>query len=175
MRVANGEPVPSPLGAELGDVLRGSGLTVAVAESSTGGLVGSLITDQPGSSEYFVGGLLTYSNEAKRDELGVAQELLDTAGAVSREVGEAMARGVRARFGASLAVAVTGIAGPQADSTAKPVGLTYIAVASERGSSAREFRFAGDRVANRREAAEEALRMLIAEARAAARTRARTA
>ena len=175
MRVANGEPVPSPLGAELGDVLRGSGLTVAVAESSTGGLVGSLITDQPGSSEYFVGGLLTYSNEAKRDELGVAQELLDTAGAVSREVGEAMARGVRARFGASLAVAVTGIAGPQADSTAKPVGLTYIAVASERGSSAREFRFAGDRVANRREAAEEALRMLIAEARTAARTRARTA
>jgi len=174
MRVANGEPAPSPLGAELGAVLRGSGLTVAVAESSTGGLVGSLITDQPGSSEYFLGGLLTYSNEAKRDELGVAQELLDKAGAVSREVGEAMARGVRARFGASLAVAVTGIAGPEADGTVKPVGLTYIGVASEHGSSAREFRFAGDRVANRREAAEEALRMLIAEASAAARTRTRT-
>ena len=163
------------LTAELAGLLHGSGLTVAVAESSTGGMIGALITDQPGSSEYFLGGLLTYSNETKREELGVAQELLDTVGAVSREAGEAMAKGVRARFGASLAVAVTGIAGPQADDTAKPVGLTYIAVASERGSSAREFRFAGDRVSNRREAAAEALRMLIAEARVAARTRARTA
>ena len=175
MRVANSGRTEATLTAELADVLRGSGLTVAVAESSTGGMVGELITDQPGSSEYFLGGVLTYSNEAKHEELGVAQELLDTVGAVSPEVGEAMAKGVRARFGASLAVAVTGIAGPQADGIAKPVGLTYIAVASARGSSAREFRFGGDRVSNRREAAAEALRMLIAEARVAARTSARTA
>ena len=175
MRVADGGRPEATLTAELAGLLHGSGLTVAVAESSTGGMIGALITDQPGSSEYFLGGLLTYSNETKREELGVAQELLDTVGAVSREVGEAMAKGVRARFGASLAVAVTGIAGPQADDTAKPVGLTYIAVASERGSSAREFRFTGDRVSNRREAAAEALRMLITEARVAARTRARTA
>jgi nicotinamide-nucleotide amidase len=175
MPAATGGRPEATLTAELAGILHGSGLTVAVAESSTGGMVGELITDQPGSSEYFLGGLLTYSNEAKRDELGVAQELLDTVGAVSREVGEAMARGVRARFGASLAVAVTGIAGPQAEGSTKPVGLTYIAVASERGSSAREFRFTGDRVSNRREAAEEALRMLIVEARASARTRARTA
>ena len=175
VQVARGGRPEATLAAELADVLHGSGLTVAVAESSTGGMVGELITEQPGSSEYFLGGLLTYSNDAKRDELGVAQELLDTVGAVSRDVAEAMAKGVRARFGASLAVAVTGIAGPQADGTSKPVGLTYIAVASERGSSAREFRFAGDRVSNRREAAVEAVRMLIAEARGVARTRARSA
>src|SRR5436190_15551790 len=122
MRVADGGRPEATLTAELADLLHGSGLTVAVAESSTGGMIGALITDQPGSSEYFLGGLLTYSNETKREELGVAQELLDTVGAVSREVGEAMAKGVRARFGASLAVAVTGIAGPRADDTAKPVG-----------------------------------------------------
>jgi CDP-diacylglycerol--glycerol-3-phosphate 3-phosphatidyltransferase len=174
-RVASNGPAQSTLASELASVLRGSGLTVAVAESSTGGMVGALITDQPGSSEYFLGGVLTYSNEAKRDELGVAQELLDTVGAVSKEVADAMAKGVRARFGASLGVAVTGIAGPQADGSAKPVGLTYVAVASGRGSSTREFRLAGDRVSNRREAAAEALRMLIVEARAAARTSARTA
>jgi len=174
-QVASDGGAEAKLTTELAGVLHGSGLTVAVAESSTGGMVGELITDQPGSSEYFLGGLLTYSNEAKRDELGVAQELLDTVGAVSREVAEAMAKGVRARFGASLAVAVTGIAGPQADGTVKPVGLTYIAVASDRGASAREFRFAGDRIANRRQAAAEALQMLIAEAQVAVRTRARTA
>jgi CDP-diacylglycerol--glycerol-3-phosphate 3-phosphatidyltransferase len=174
VRVANRGPAESTLAAELADVLRGSGLTVAVAESSTGGMVGASITDQPGSSEYFLGGALTYSNQAKREELGVAQELLDAKGAVSSEVAEAMAKGVRARFGASLAVAVTGIAGPQADGTVKPVGLTYIAVASDRGSSAREFRFAGDRVSNRRETAAEALRMLIAEARATSSTKAPT-
>jgi nicotinamide-nucleotide amidase len=174
-KTASGGRAEGTLTAELAAVLHGSGLTVAVAESSTGGMVGELITDQPGSSEYFLGGLLVYSNEAKRDELGVAQELLDTFGAVSREVGEAMAKGVRARFGASLAVAVTGIAGPQADGSAKPVGLTYIAVASERGASAREFRFAGDRPSNRREATAEALRMLIAEARSAAPARGQTA
>jgi PncC family amidohydrolase len=128
-------------------------------------MVGSMITDQPGSSAYFVGGVIAYSNEVKQEQLGVSAALLRSAGAVSREVAEAMAEGARSRFGTSLAVAVTGIAGPDADGSSKPVGLTYIAVASEGNTSSREFKFTGDRASNRRQAANEALRMVIAEAR----------
>jgi CDP-diacylglycerol--glycerol-3-phosphate 3-phosphatidyltransferase len=155
---------PSPA-AELGDVLKRNRMTVAVAESSTAGLLGAMIADVPGSSAYFVGGVLAYSNEAKREELGVPDELLRTAGAVSREVAEAMASGARSRFHSTLAAAITGIAGPDADGTTKPVGLTYIAVASPGGTSAREFKFAGDRATNRRQSATEALAMLTAEAK----------
>jgi CDP-diacylglycerol--glycerol-3-phosphate 3-phosphatidyltransferase len=165
MRPASGGAPEPSASSELHDVLRGSGLTVAVAESSTGGMVGSMITDQPGSSAYFAGGVIAYSNEAKQKQLGVSPELFESVGAVSREVGEAMAEGARSRFGTSLAVAVTGIAGPGADASTKPVGLTYIAVASEGNTSSREFKFTGDRIANRRQAATEALRMVIAEAR----------
>jgi len=161
---SGGAPEPS-LAGELSDALRQGGLTVAVAESSTGGMVGSLITEQPGSSSYFAGGVIAYSNRVKERELDVSRELLDSVGAVSREVAQAMACGVRERFGTSLAVAVTGIAGPDADGSTKPVGLTYIAVASETRTSSREFKFDGDRASNRRQAANEALRMLIAEVR----------
>src|SRR5439155_5867309 len=131
------------LGADLANILRGSGLTVSVAESSTGGMVGASITDQPGSSAYFTGGVIAYSNEAKQRELGVPGGLLESVGAVSREVAEAMAGGVRKRFGTTLAVAVTGIAGPDADGSAKPVGRTYIAVAGEMRTSSREFQVTG--------------------------------
>jgi CDP-diacylglycerol--glycerol-3-phosphate 3-phosphatidyltransferase len=165
MRPASGGAPEPSLSAELGDVLRASSLTIAVAESSTGGMVGSMITDQPGSSTYFAGGVIAYSNEAKHKHLGVSPGLFQSVGAVSREVGEAMAEGARLRFGTSLAVAVTGIAGPGADASSKPVGLTYIAVASAGNTSSREFKFTGDRVSNRRQAATEALRMVIAEAR----------
>src|SRR5207244_13421020 len=89
-------------GAERAHVLRGSGLTVAVAESSTGGMVGATITEQPGSSAYFGGGVIAYSNEAKQRELGVPSRLLESVGAVSREVAEAMAGGVSKRFGPPL-------------------------------------------------------------------------
>ncbi|HEX2647977.1 MAG TPA: nicotinamide-nucleotide amidohydrolase family protein, partial [Candidatus Dormibacteraeota bacterium] len=169
---AGGAPEVTPA-QQLGDVLRGSGLTVSVAESSTGGMIGSLITDQPGSSTYFAGGVIAYSNAVKRDQLGVPESLLKSVGAVSREVAEAMADGVRRRLGTSLAVSVTGIAGPDADGTSKPVGLTFIAVASEARTSSREFRFTGDRLSNRRQAAAEALGMLIAEARLTAQTHVR--
>ena len=165
MRAAVGGGAPEASPAELAEVLRGTGMTVAVAESITGGMIGSLITDQPGSSSYFAGGVIAYSNEVKRAQLGVAPALFDSAGAVSREVGEAMAQGVRSRLGTSLGVGVTGIAGPNADGTSKPVGLTYIAVASEGHVESREFKFDGDRASIRRQAAAEALRMLIAEAR----------
>jgi PncC family amidohydrolase len=95
----------------------------------------------------------------------VPADLLERFGAVSREVAEAMAKGARSRFGTDLAVAVTGIAGPDSDGTAKPVGLTYVAVASADRTSSSEFHFTGDRESNRRQATTEALRMLLAEAR----------
>lgn len=169
---AGGAPEPAQ---ELGDLLRGSGLTVAVAESLTGGMVGSLITDEPGSSEYFAGGVIAYSNDIKRKQLGVPADLLDSVGAVSAEVAVAMATGVLGLLGTNLAVATTGIAGPTADGTKKPIGLTYIAVASEGHVSSREFTFKGDRTAIRRQTADEALRMVIAEARSLDRTRVKSA
>ena len=166
---SGGAPAEEESGAllarQLGDLLRERGLTVAVAESCTGGMVGSLITDQPGSSAYFLGGVIAYSDAVKRDELGVPAALLKRLGAVSAEVAQAMADGARSRFGTDLAVGVTGIAGPDADGSGKPVGLTYVAVASEHGSPAHEYTFTGDRWSNRRQAAAEALRLLAEEAR----------
>jgi nicotinamide-nucleotide amidase len=154
---------------DLGEALRNGGLTVSVAESCTGGLVGKLITDEPGSSAYFIGGVIAYSDEVKRDELGVTAALLKRVGAVSSEVAAAMADGARSRFGTDLAAGVTGIAGPDSDGSSKPVGLTYIAVASSRGTASHEFRFTGDRWSNRREAASKTLRLLAEEARSSAR------
>jgi nicotinamide-nucleotide amidase len=175
---ANVRPTPSggapgsespvdPLARELGTLLTQSRLTVSVAESCTGGLLGSIITDQPGSSAYFLGGVIAYADDAKRAQLGVPADLLARYGAVSREVAIAMADGVRSKFGTDLAVSVTGIAGPDAEG-AKPVGLTYIAVATAQGTNGSEYRFNGDRWSNRRQAADEALRLLIAAARAGA-------
>jgi CDP-diacylglycerol--glycerol-3-phosphate 3-phosphatidyltransferase len=160
---AGGAPEASP--AEVAEVLAGTRMTVAVAESITGGMIGSLITEQPGSSAYFAGGVIAYSNDVKRQQLDVSAALLESVGAVSREVGEAMARGVRSRLGTSLGLAVTGIAGPAAEGTSKPVGLTYVAVVSDGHVASREFTFSGDRASIRRQAATEALRMLVAEVR----------
>jgi nicotinamide-nucleotide amidase len=156
-----------PLAKELGNLLTKSRLTLSVAESCTGGLLGSLITDQPGSSAYFLGGVIAYADEVKREQLGVPADLLARHGAVSREAAIAMAEGVRSKFGTELAASITGIAGPDAEG-AKPVGLTYIAVATARGTDSSEYRFKGDRWANRRQAADEALRLLIAAARSTA-------
>jgi nicotinamide-nucleotide amidase len=158
------EAVDAPA-VELGEILRKGGLTVSVAESCTGGLVGKLITDEPGSSAYFLGGVIAYSDEVKRDELGVPGALLKRVGAVSSEVAKAMAEGARSRFGTDLAAGVTGIAGPDSDGSSKPVGLTYIAVSSTRGTAAHEYRFKGDRWSNRRQAAAETLRLLAEEGR----------
>jgi CDP-diacylglycerol--glycerol-3-phosphate 3-phosphatidyltransferase len=162
--VPTGTPV-DPLSADLGKILREAGFTVAVAESCTGGLLGALITDQPGSSGYFLGGVVAYSDEVKREQLGVDPPLLERHGAVSAQVAEAMAAGARSRFGSTLAVSVTGIAGPEADGSDKPVGLTYVGVATPGGVSSQRFDFRGDRWANRRQAADEALRLLLEAAR----------
>ena len=154
-----------PLARELGALLKKGRMTLSVAESCTGGLLASLVTDQPGSSAYFMGGVVAYADEVKRAQLGVPATLLTRHGAVSREVALAMAEGVRTRLGTTLAAAITGIAGPDAEGS-KPVGLTYIAIATPRGTTCDEYMFSGDRWSNRRQAAGQALRLLIEAVRA---------
>jgi nicotinamide-nucleotide amidase len=146
---------------EVGRLLREKGLTVAVAESCTGGLVASLITDVPGSSDYFRGGVVAYSNEVKENVLRVSEEILSSVGAVSPECAQAMAEGVRALLGADLGLSTTGIAGPTGGTPAKPVGLVYIALAHAEGTLVREFRFMGSRRGNRYSTAHEALRLVL--------------
>ncbi len=113
----------------VGDVLRESDATVATAESCTGGLIGSLLTDVPGSSDYFDRGLVTYSYDAKMEHVGVTREALDEHGAVSEPVARQMARGVRDVAGTTWGVATTGIAGPSGGTEEKPVGTVFIGVA----------------------------------------------
>ena len=137
------------------------GLTVALAESCTGGLIAAAITEVRGSSGYFLGGVVSYSNDAKAALLGVPPKVLEAHGAVSAQVAVAMAGGAHGRFGASLAAAVTGVAGPDGGSAAKPVGLTYIAVAGGGDTDVRRLQLEGDRAANREAAARAALEWLI--------------
>lgn len=151
-----------PLVRRLHDRLVGRALTLAVAESCTGGMLAAAITDQPGSSAYFIGGVVAYSNEIKERLLGVPAEALARHGAVSEEVARAMAEGARRRLGADLAVSITGIAGPEADGTDKPVGLTHLWLDAADGGEGRRFVFSGDRWANRRHAVNEALGLLLA-------------
>jgi PncC family amidohydrolase len=115
--------------AALGDELRRRGWRLATAESSTAGLIGHAITMIPGASDYYVGGVISYSNLSKQVQLGVPSDLLDRLGAVSAEVASAMADGARDRFGVEIAIAVTGIAGPDGGTPTKPVGRHYVAVA----------------------------------------------
>ena len=119
--------------------------TIAVAESCTGGLLSERLTRIPGSSSYFLGGAVCYSNELKTRLSGVPPKLLEENGAVSKPVAQALAAGMRKRTGASIGVGVTGIAGPGGGTPEKPVGLVFIALADERGTQVREFRFPGDR------------------------------
>ena len=140
---------------------RERGLTFATAESCTGGLVAARITSVPGASEVFLGGIISYANDVKRDVLGVPQEILEQAGAVSAECAEAMARGVRGRMKADVAVSVTGIAGPGGGTVVKPVGLVYFGVATGRLVFSEKALFSGDREAVRRQASERALVLLV--------------
>ena len=148
------------LASDVGKVLEQRSLTLAVAESCTGGRLGDAITDVPGSSAYFLGGVISYGNEAKFSLLGVDRSTLESMGAVSEEVAQMMADGVRKRLGASIGVGITGIAGPTGATPAKPVGLVYIAVSSsERSFSARSV-FAGSRSEVKAQAVLKALEML---------------
>ena len=138
-----------------------SPITVAAAESLTGGNVSARIIAISGSSGYFLGGIVAYSNAAKASLLGVSEETLATRGAVSAECAREMAAGARRAFGADLAVSTTGIAGPGGATERKPVGLVYIAFASSDGVTTEEFHFPGGRAVVTDASAEAALLMLL--------------
>jgi nicotinamide-nucleotide amidase len=149
-----------PVGELVLDLCRRSELTLATAESCTGGLVAAGLTDIPGSSDAFAGGVVAYSDEAKRRQLGVPAELLRAHGAVSAEVAEAMAAGARSSLGADVAVAVTGIAGPGGGTAEKPVGLVHLHAQGPMGSLERRAQLPGDREAVRARATALALHLL---------------
>jgi nicotinamide-nucleotide amidase len=144
------------------------GWTVATAESCTGGLVVDALTNIPGSSGYVLGGIVAYADAVKAAQLAVPVDMIAAHGAVSAQVARAMALGARERFGATFAVSVTGIAGPDGGTEAKPVGLTYVGRAGPDGVEVRRFAWSGDRAANKQASAGAALEMLIAAAEALA-------
>jgi PncC family amidohydrolase len=152
--------VPKSLEIQIGQTLQERGLKLVLAESCTGGLLGSRITDVPGSSEYFLGGVVAYAYEAKVDLLGVSWDTLNSKGAVSRETVLEMARGIRNQMKAHIAVSVSGIAGPGGGTPEKPVGTTWIGLVAEEGEWAKHFRFAGDREENKVSAVDAALELL---------------
>jgi PncC family amidohydrolase len=166
--------VADPAGPEAGDpLLTGSSApaltdlaerlgTLGTAESCTGGLVGHAITAVPGSSAYYLGGVISYADRVKVELLGVAPATIERHGAVSAQVAVAMAEGLRERLACDLAVAVTGVSGPAGGSAAKPVGLTYVAVAGPAGHRVERHLWSGDRAANQEQSAATALTLLLA-------------
>jgi nicotinamide-nucleotide amidase len=161
MKLALGEHVYSTRGETMeeavANALTENRATIAVAESCTGGMLAERLTNVPGSSNYFLGGVVCYSNELKSALVGVPAEMIEAKGAVSSEVAMALADGIRRRTGASLGVGVTGIAGPGGGTPEKPVGLVHISIADERGPRERAFRFPGDRDRIRIQATQAAL------------------
>jgi nicotinamide-nucleotide amidase len=129
----------------VGEKLRNKGLTISVAESCTGGLIGNLLTNTPGSSNYFMGGLMVYSNQSKIDLLNVSQEAIEKKGAVSDKTVREMTEGVKKRIGTDIGLAVTGIAGPEGGSREKPVGTVYIGLSTDRETFTGKYRFWGTR------------------------------
>ena len=150
-----------PLEILLGQLLRARGLKLATAESCTGGLIADKITDVPGSSDYFLGGFVSYAYEAKVASLGVSWDTLKAHGAVSRETVLEMARGARRALGADLAISVSGIAGPGGGLPEKPVGATWIGLVTPDGERAEVFYWKGNRRENKEQSAQAAMRMVI--------------
>jgi len=149
-----------PIEVIIGRLFRKRGWRLSIAESCTGGLIGHRITNVPGSSDYFDGGVITYSNDAKIELLKVPEETIATYGAVSRQTAVAMAEGIRKLRGIEVGIGVTGIAGPAGGTEAKPVGLVYIALSSPVRVECKEFRFDGDREMIKLQASEAALNMI---------------
>ncbi|MGI8551892.1 MAG: CinA family protein [Dehalococcoidia bacterium] len=147
-------------------LLRSRQQTVSVAESCTGGLLGDRLTNVPGSSAVFPGGVLAYHNQPKRDLLGVPAEVLEREGAVSAACATAMAAGVRRLIGTDYALAITGIAGPTGGSATKPAGTVYIALAAPTGR-VESYCFPGERLTYKLEVTDAALRLLLGELEAA--------
>ena len=142
------------------EIFREKGLSLALAESCTGGMIAETITNVAGASDIFYGSAVTYVNSAKEHILGVARETLEKHGAVSSECAEEMACGARRVYGADVAMSVTGIAGPGGGSEAKPVGTVWFGLATKDGAETFRRRFDGDRAAVRRQTVEEVLRRL---------------
>jgi PncC family amidohydrolase len=150
----------STLEETVGQLLTEQGLTVAVAESCTGGLIAHRLTNVPGSSAYFVGGVVAYANEIKEQVLGVSGETLAAHGAISEETVQEMARGARRLFGTDVALSATGIAGPTGGTPQKPVGLVYVALAAQDHERCECHLWRGDRLENKGQTSEAALEML---------------
>jgi PncC family amidohydrolase len=144
-----------------GELLTSLGKTVVTAESCTGGLIAHRLTNVSGSSAYVLGGVVAYSNEVKMKVLKVQESTLIAVGAVSEQVAQQMAVGARNLFEADFALSVTGIAGPDGGTDDKPVGLTYIGLASSAGAQVTRFVWDGDRESNKESSAEAALQMLV--------------
>lgn len=136
------------------------GLTLSTAESCTGGLIAEMLTDIPGASAVFMGGVVSYTNDVKINVLDVPQPLLSRFGAVSEQVARAMANGARDVLGSDLALSVTGLAGPDGDDRGNPVGLVYIGLAGENATPVRKYHFTGVRASIRQQAAMQALAFL---------------
>jgi len=135
-------------------------LTVATAESCTGGLIAHTLTNISGSSEYFDRGIISYSNKSKMELLGVPEYLLIKHGAVSSEVAETMANNVRTKSNVDIGIATTGIAGPTGGTKDKPVGLVYIAISTKNETTVEKFEFSGDRIQNKESTCNASLQML---------------
>ncbi len=147
---------------EVGNLLRQKGLTLGLVESATGGLISHLITNIPGSSDYYKGSVTAYSNEAKTEIVGVKADTIDQYGAVSPQVAEEMAQGGRKVLAADICLADTGIAGPAGATPGKPLGLFYIGLSHQAGTYSQKHDFQGNRKQNKRLAAEAALGWLKA-------------
>jgi PncC family amidohydrolase len=145
----------------LAAVLADRGLTLATAESCTGGGLSHVMTDVPGASAFFLGGIIAYHNDVKARLLGVDEETLRTHGAVSSETALAMAIGCRHRFDSDIAVSITGIAGPTGGSPEKPVGLVYMALATRQRTQVAEHHFSGNRAHVRAQAVSAAMTMIL--------------
>ncbi|RJQ31056.1 MAG: CinA family protein [Actinobacteria bacterium] len=148
------------LASSVGDLLRERKMTLAVAESVTGGYLSNLITNVSGSSDYFKGGFIVYSNELKKSTLGVDSQVLQKHGAVSPEVAVEMALGAINKSGSDTALSITGIAGPLGETEDKPVGLNYIGYADKRSTETHKFIFSKSRQDIKQQAAQKALEIL---------------
>lgn len=146
----------------VGELVRSQKLTLSVAESCTGGLLGHRLTNVPGSSDYFVGGVVAYSYDIKERVLGVRHDTLYDHGAVSKQTALEMARGARRLLGTDVALSVTGIAGPGGGMPGKPVGLVYIALSARDQETCHRFVWEGTREANKAHSAQAALELLVA-------------
>ena len=146
---------------KVSEFLKQKNLTIATAESCTGGLIAHSLTNISGSSDYFKRGIVSYSNESKIELLDISEELLIKYGAVSIQVAQAMAEGVRIKSNVDIGISTTGIAGPTGGTNEKPVGLVYISISTSDETMVQKFQFSGDRLQNKERTCNAALQMLL--------------